>query len=126
MQLVWARLVRRSEVMHETASGTIRYATAHDVPELTRLISTSATHARQDIDAWFDRGQLVVLDLGDDTLGAVIHVDMGCDRAVMDLCVVDPALRETDAEERISGVAHAICAAYGCDHLDTMAEPFFA
>jgi len=106
--------------------GNIRNASLLDASELSRLIATSPHHVPGDSLGWFDRGHLLVLDLCDGTLGAAVHVDVRNGHAMMDLLVVDPRFAGRDLERRMSGVAHALCEAYGCDHIETRSEPRLA
>jgi N-acetylglutamate synthase-like GNAT family acetyltransferase len=113
-----------SIVRAEPTDGNIRNARIADASEISRLIgeASSTPGTRNAIDL-YDRGHLLVLDLGARELGGVVHVDVSDDRrAILDLLVVDPAVSGSHFEQRMSGVAHALCEAYGCDHLDTLAE----
>jgi hypothetical protein len=98
-------------------TGTIRAARADDAAEIRRLVAAHAPTARVPDG---DRGQLLVFDLGD-SLGGVAHVMLSPDRhAALDLLVVDPSI--PGLEERLGGVAHAFCQAFGADHVDTIAR----
>lgn len=97
----------------------VRNANALDMTELERLIPRSAGETF----TWFGNGHLLVLDLGDGTLGAAVHIDVHDEHATLDLLVVDERLAGREIEQRMSGVAHALCVAYGCEHVETIAEP---
>lgn len=74
-----------------------------------------------EVTALLSRGYLLVLDRCDGTLGAAVHVDLVDGHATMDALVVDPALAGREIEARMTGVARALCEAYGCDRVDTRA-----
>lgn len=100
--------------------GKIRNATLLDAPELSRLIG-KASPARANTLDLLAHGHLLVLELGN-TLGAAIHVDVAGNRATVSSPVVDPELRGQHIAARMSGVAHALCEAYGYDVPDATAE----
>lgn len=104
------------------SSGTIRNATLLDTPELSRLIGDVST-SRVDALDLLAHGHLLVLALGNDTLGAAVHIDVADNQATVNLLVVDPVLRGHHVADRISGVAHALCEAYGYDVTDAIVEP---
>jgi GNAT superfamily N-acetyltransferase len=95
---------------------TIRNGTMLDLPELDRLLPRTAGNALD----WLPdgHGHLLVYDLGNGTLGAAVHVDVRDTTATVDLLVVDPALAGRDIEDRLSSVAHALCEAFGCTHVE--------
>lgn len=86
----------------------IRNASVLDLDELCRL-ARSAAH---DVLTYFSRGHFLVFDRGDGHLDAACHVD---DRATIDLLVVDPSVHDPSVEQRMVGVAHALCDAYPVD-----------
>lgn len=109
------------------SSGRIRNANLLDLPEISRLIAnaspkqTVAQPRRFDTGDLFEHGYALVLELAPDHLGAVVHVEIDArHHATIDLLVIDPELPSLDTELRMSGVAHALCEAYGCD-CDTIA-----
>ena|ERR1700759_4151921 len=97
---------------------TIRNGTMLDLPELDRLLPRTAGNALD----WLPdgHGHLLVYDLGNGTLGAAVHVEVHATTATLDLLVVDPALAGREIEDRLSGVAHALCEAYGCDRIEML------
>lgn len=111
--------------MHHTESvayhsGTIRHGTLFDTHELSRLVACPPASpanrrgpSRADMLDMLSRGHLLVLELNKHTLGAAIHVNVFANRATVDLLVIDPALQGQHVAERMSGVAHALCEAYG-------------
>jgi hypothetical protein len=97
--------------------GNIRNATVVDTAALSRLLTTTPAN----VNALLSRGHTLVLDRCDGTLGAAIHLDLVDGRATMDMLVVDPSLAGCDLEDRMTGVARALCEAYGCDRVETRA-----
>jgi hypothetical protein len=98
-------------------TGIIRNANLLDTRELCRLIG-GASASRIDALDLLGRGYLLVLELGTNTLGAAIHLDVVNNRATVDLLAVDASLRGHHVAERMSGVALALCEAYGYDVTD--------
>jgi N-acetylglutamate synthase-like GNAT family acetyltransferase len=96
-----------------SSNGKIRNATLLDASELSRLIGKASTPRADALDL-LGRGHLLVLELGD-TLAAAVHIDVADNQATVNLLVVDPALSGRHIAERMSGVAHALCEAYGYD-----------
>jgi hypothetical protein len=100
--------------------GSIRYAEPDDDAELARLFIAhlEATPPRFER----DRGHLLVFEL-DGVLRAAAHVvlDARCARARVHLLVVDGALGTAvrEVEDRLRGVARALCEAYGCVGVET-------
>jgi hypothetical protein len=90
--------------------GRIRSASLADTREVSRLVAR-ATAA--DVGAWLDHGHVLVLDRHDGTLGAVARVAVRDGYGTLDLLVVDPGLADRGIEQRMSGVAHALCEAFG-------------
>ncbi|NVB80212.1 MAG: hypothetical protein HOV81_17595 [Kofleriaceae bacterium] len=106
------------------STGRVRNATLLDLPEISRLITNASpkqTLAQFDSGDLFEHGYALVLELAPDHLGAVVHVEVDATHhATIDLMVIDPELPPLDTELRMSGVAHALCEAYGCN-CDTIA-----
>jgi ribosomal protein S18 acetylase RimI-like enzyme len=53
----------------------------------------------------------------------LIHVDVADHQATLNLLVVDPALRGHHVAERMTGVAQALCEAYGYEVAEPVVEP---
>lgn len=103
--------------------GSIRKAEPRDTAELARLVAaTLVDPAVTPLDD--DRGHLLVLDL-DGSLRAVAYVviDALRSRARLHLLVVDGTLGASAraVEDRMFGVALALCNAYGCPEVDVVA-----
>lgn len=97
---------------HESRhGGMIRNATLLDTAELGRLLG-KASASRTDTLDLLEHGHTLVLELGK-ALGAAVHVDVTANRATVNLLVVDPTLQGQHVAERMNGVAHALCEAYG-------------
>ena len=100
--------------------GSIRKAEAGDAPELARLFEAARIGVML---AQLDRehGHLLVLDL-DGALRAVeyVAIDDQLRRARLQLLVVDAALDPCvrEVEDRMRGVALALCEAFGCVYVD--------
>ena len=92
--------------------GRIRNATLLDTCELSRLLGKASTSRAEPLDL-LAHGHLLVLELGKAELGAAVHVDVAGNCATVNLLVVDPSLRGRHVAERMSGVARALCEAYG-------------
>lgn len=88
-----------------TAIAGIRNANLLDIDELCRL-ARAAAHT---VVHYLSCGHLLVLDRGDGRLDAACHVD---ESTAIDLLVVDPSVRDPAVEQRLVGVAHALCEAY--------------
>jgi hypothetical protein len=105
------------------AMTTVRNANLLDTPEIDRLLAAASHHSgaeslgTSDVNALLDRGHLLVLARSDGGVDAVAHVDVSAGRATLDLLVVDPVLIGTEIEQRMTGVARALCEAYGCEHV---------
>lgn len=87
----------------------IRNANLLDLGELSRLLS-AATHT---IMSYLTRGHLLVLERRDGTLRAACHLEMKADRSTIDLLVVDATTSDAAVQQRMVGVANALCEAYG-------------
>jgi hypothetical protein len=99
------------------------------IPRRTATIGPGADREdRGDDDQRADRGHLLVLDL-EGSLCATVHVviDSGIEqaRARLQLLIMDAALGPAgrEVEERMIGVALALCEAYGCADVDLVATP---
>jgi hypothetical protein len=99
-------------------NATIRHARATDVHEIERMVRSDPA-ATFDAGELYGHGHLLVLDLGNGRLGGVAHLDVGGERAHLDLLVVDAARAQAD-EDRLRDVAHALGEAYGCRHVETV------
>jgi hypothetical protein len=102
--------------------GSVRKVEAHDAPDLARLCAA----ARIDPPAVgpdAGRGHLLVLDVGG-SLCAAEYVVIEPPRAHLQLLIVDAALAAAgrEVEDRMIGVALALCEAYGCGDLDVVAS----
>jgi hypothetical protein len=73
-----------------------------------------------------DRGQLLVLDLGAEVLGAAAYVRMDARddgvHARRRFLVASPALAGTGAEDRMAAAVVTICESTGCIDIDVTTE----
>jgi N-acetylglutamate synthase-like GNAT family acetyltransferase len=92
--------------------GTVRNATILDTREISRLLGKAAAVPTNTLDL-LEHGHLLVLEVNKNTLGAAVHVGVADNHATVNLLVVDPALQGQHVAERMSGVARALCEAYG-------------
>jgi hypothetical protein len=99
-------------VLDRSNGGKLRAASALDESELARLVGVEIRPLMQ-------HGHLLVLDLGNGRLGGAVHVELDGDHATIDLLVTDAEVASPALEHRLSGVAHAYCEAFGCEHVDT-------
>ena len=104
-------------------ANRVRHGTADDLPAVAHLLDRDRDHDRgSSIDphtlaGLVDHGHLLVLEHGCD-LGAAAHVVIDHAHGALDLLVVDPALHGLGIEDRMTGVAEALCEAYGCASMD--------
>lgn len=63
------------------------------------------------------RRYALVLDDDDGGIAAAAVVTMAAHDARLELLAVEPGYRERGVEERMLGVAEALCDAFGCDRL---------
>lgn len=106
-------------------AGKIRNATLADADALARLFRSVGPGLMPlgvaNLSGWLDRGMLIVLDLGANTIGAVAFVSLdirddkvhGC----IQFFVVSPALAGFGIEDRMTAAVLAICDS-GCADLD--------
>jgi hypothetical protein len=97
--------------------GRVRSAHLDDTPELVRLLTRAGApdplpRREADVQAWLDRGHLLVLDDGG-TLRAVAFVERRIGSGRVELLAVEPELVGRGIEERMIGVADALRAAFG-------------
>jgi hypothetical protein len=102
--------------------GSVRKVEPRDAPELARLCAA----ARVDpvgVEPTAAGGHLLVLDLGG-SLCAAEYVVIEPPRARLQLLILDAALAAAgrEVEDRMIGVALALCEAYGCRDLDVVAH----
>lgn len=110
-------------------SGSIRYAEPRDLVDVARLLEASGIDLRS-IEAELHgspaRCHLLVLDIGGDVRGVeyvIIARDRGL-RGRLQFVVLDPMLARTcgrAVQDRMTGVAIALCEAYGCTEIDIAA-----
>src|SRR5262249_40729050 len=98
-------------------SGKIRNASLLDTTELARLLITTPA----DVAGLLSHRHLPLPDRRHGPLGAAVHFDVAHGHATMDMLVVDSELAGCDVEDRMTGVARALCEAYGCDCVETRA-----
>jgi hypothetical protein len=110
--------------IHPRVLGSIRKADPRDAAELSRLFDL-AFLAPGLAPLEVDGGHWLVLDL-DGSLRAAEYVvlDVPRSRAHLQLLVVDNALGPSvrEVEDRMIGVALALCEAYGCTDVDIVAS----
>jgi hypothetical protein len=111
--------------------GSIRNAEIRDLADLSRLLATRDVDPRAIVTAPrlpLPRYHLLVLDV-DGAVRAAVHVVISMEpelRGRLQLLVVDPGLTRTfgrAVEDRLAGVAVALCEAYGCAEIDIAATP---
>lgn len=109
--------------------GSIRNLELRDLPHVARLLvahhidpRTIDTAPRQP----FPRHHVLVLDI-DGAIRALAYVVIAHERALrghLQLLIIDPALVASHGraiEDRLAGVAVALCEAYGCAEIDIVA-----
>lgn len=102
--------------------GSIRNAGARDATEIARLVSAARveTGALESSFARDDRRHFLVLDV-EGALCAVACVLVVPAHARLELLLVDPAIKGVvrhEIEQRMAGVALALCQAFGCLEVD--------
>jgi N-acetylglutamate synthase-like GNAT family acetyltransferase len=114
-----------SASIRRTVSTTsrVRNARLSDAAALARLLERAGVAGsfalrEADVAAHLDRGYLLVLDAGGDTVLAVASIAVGPDLGHLRLLVVDPAFAGLGVEERMTGVALALCEAQGLRGMD--------
>jgi hypothetical protein len=100
--------------------GSVRRANAADAVALTRLLADGGEVHVPAVPG----NHVLVLDVAS-TVIAALHVTCDGKRAHVQFLVVDPAFATVARaiEERMIGVATALCEAYGCASLDICATP---
>jgi hypothetical protein len=107
-------------------AGKIRNATLADVGALARLFRSVGPGLMPlgvaNLSGWLDRGKLIVLDLGPNTIGAVAFVSLeardGKVHGCIQFFVVSPTLAGTGTEDRMAAAVLAICEASECVDVD--------
>lgn len=122
-------MLMTTAMKQSVGSGRIRNASLLDLSEISRLLfhaspkRTIAPPHLADRADLFERGYFLVLELAPDRLGAAVHIELDRDeRATIDLLAVDSCLPVLETEQRMCGVAHALCEAYGCNDAGTDAH----
>ncbi len=111
--------------------GTVRGATPADAGALARLCRCIGSDALvlgdPDIRRCLARGHLLVLDLGNDTVGAAAHVALydirGALHGRIEFFAIDPALTGTGAEDRLAEALLVLCETSGCVDVDVPGPP---
>jgi N-acetylglutamate synthase-like GNAT family acetyltransferase len=110
----WKRIMNASAM-------TIRTATPDDVPALQRLIQSGRDSIEVDQDLLTTitgRRHTLVLDAGEGKLAAVAVVTLEPPRAHLEILAIADEYRGHGLEDRMIGVAEALCDAFGCATLD--------
>src|SRR5262245_11017619 len=107
-------------------SGSIRYAEPRDLLAIARMLEASGIDRRTietDLRRSPDHCHLLVLDVGGDIRGVeqiILTRDRGR-RGRLEFLVLDPVLARASGraiQDRMAGVAIALCEAYGCTEID--------
>jgi hypothetical protein len=110
-------------VATERVLGSIRKFESRDASALTRLLEVAGLDAQTAGQIDSDRGHLLVLDV-EGALRAVAYVELDVprSRARVQLLAVDPGLGAAtrEVEDRMIGVALALCDAYACATVDVL------
>lgn len=92
--------------------STIRLASAADGPRIRRLVPT------EDLSTVPGHRFVLVLDAPNGQLAAAAVVTLEHSRGHLGLLAIAPECEGEHIEDRMIGVAEALCSAYGCDTLD--------
>lgn len=116
-----------SSMTNGNGGGTIRSATLADARAIAALCAVLDLDVLPlgiaDVAAYLDRGPLLVLDLGDGTIGAAAHVALepahgDLVHARLEFFAIHPALARNGAEDRMAAALLAICEESDCLDLD--------
>jgi N-acetylglutamate synthase-like GNAT family acetyltransferase len=104
--------------------GTIREATAADLPAIDELMRAQASGSTRELcDRERGRCHLLVLDAPDGGIAAAALVHIAGTRGHLTMLVVASRFEGEGLEDRMIGVAEALCSAFGADTLDIPARP---
>lgn len=93
--------------------NTIRLATPEDLPRIRDLVA--GVH---DLRVIPGHRYLLVLDGEDGSLAAAASVTLDDGRGHLGFLAIAPGAEGERLEDRMIGVAEALCSAFGCDTLD--------
>ncbi len=93
--------------------STIRLATSEDLPKIRTLVSGD-----HDLRVIPGHRYLLVLDSEGGTLAAAASVTIDDERGHLGFVAIAPGFEGEHLEDRMIGVAEALCSAFGCDTLD--------
>lgn len=107
-------------------SGSIRYVEPRDLDAVARLLEAGGIDMRRleaEAHRARARGHLLVLDVSGEVRGVVYIVIARARelRGRLEFLVLDPGLVRTSGraiQDRMTGVAIALCEAYGCTEID--------
>ena len=103
-------------------SATIREATARDVPAIEKLLADERPRDGRPENLSLERvpgrRHLLVLDAPDGALAAAALVSIEKKRGHLAMLVVARRFHDQGIEDRMIGVATALCAAFGADTID--------
>jgi hypothetical protein len=121
-----ARALEEDSVTYErrTGPGRVRCARCDDAAKLSRLFARTVVPRALPLDSahWMDRGHLLVLDDGEAILAAALVEN--CDgRGHLEFLVIDPTVTSSGVEDRMIGVAAALCEAYEQETMEIASTP---